>query len=379
MAAKYCEICNVLFCNMFHTNSSFFKICPLLITCLVVVVASSFKPDHPQAITFVQLQNQAGSIAPKEFYIKQIIDERTDKTTIGTVVRPNATTGGPGEAVKIDFEGGAAVALKNFVANSVVTNKFLRPVIIKLKTFTVTEETAPKGTAAGRIRMAVVFGYERDEDFIKLGDYSIISTYQRNIGPAQYVEPILRNTIVNSLTYINNWMDKQADTNIKLAKSVKVVFTNYVEQPEGDTIYYDINRPLKWDDFQLKPQNSRYAAEVFASLGYTEEVKVVKGVIDITLHIKVYLPKSASWARAEAMTNNSLTHEQHHFDIVKIVAEHFKRNILSEKLDPSNYDGPINVAYFDALREINVLQKQYDNETAHSTNAYQQQQWNTRV
>nr|WP_294942295.1 hypothetical protein [uncultured Mucilaginibacter sp.] len=331
-----------------------------------------------QADTYIELQNQRLNITPTEFYISRIDDERIDKNTIGKLI-PVTSPANPAGAIRIDLKGGAATSLHNFVSNSFTANKLARPLIIKIKSFSVIETAATAGKVEGKISLSIEFGFERDEDFIPLSSYSGGSTYQRNIGPAQQIEPLIRAAIVNTILHMNNWMDKQADTNIKLARSVKVKFTDYDEQPEGDTIYYNVNRPLTWADFMAKPQNSRYAAEIFASLGYGEGVKLVKGIIYITLDIKVYVPKSASWVRFDAMNSNSLNHEQRHFDIVKLVAERFKQKVLAENLSTHNYDGPINMAYLDALREIYAMQKQYDGDTGHGTNAYRQQEWCSRI
>ncbi|OOQ60143.1 DUF922 domain-containing protein [Mucilaginibacter pedocola] len=346
--------------------------------CAILLIASAFKVIG-QAGVYIELQKPAQTINPKEFYVSRVDYERTDKSMIGTLLPAQIITGKPTEELKTELKGGAKKAITDFVAASLATDKSLRPIIIKIKNFKVIETAGASGRVDGRIAFAITFGYEQYDDFVKLGDYSTSSTYQRSFGPAQNIEPMLSSTLLNALTYLDKWMDKQAGTNIKLAKSVQLSFTDYNEKPEGDTIYYDVDRPLKWDDFQLKPQPSRYAAEVFASLGYTEEAKVENGIVKVKLRMKVYLPKSACWARAEAMNASSLLHEQHHFDIVKIVAERVKQRLLAERLEPANYDGPINVTYFDALREIDMLQKQYDGETAHSTNAYQQQQWNKRI
>ncbi|RWY57219.1 DUF922 domain-containing protein [Mucilaginibacter gilvus] len=343
-----------------------------------VAISPAFKLNTTP-VAFIELQKQRLTFAPKDFYIARIDDERADKALIGSLLPVKNVSGKTDEMVKVDLKGGAAVAVKHFVDNSFTADKTLRPIIIKITEFIVLESHAANERADGRISLRITFGYERDEDFVKLGDYNTTSTYQRNTGPAQQVEPLLRNAITNTLTYLDSWMNKQEGTNIKLAKKVKVICIDYTEELEGDTIYYDINRPLKWADFQLKPQSGKFGAEVFAGLGYNESVSVVNGTVNIKLDIKVYLPKSACWVRYEAMTNSSLVHEQHHFDIVKIVGEHFKKQILAEKLTSGNYDGPINMAYFDALREINTLQKQYDTETGHSTNTYQQQLWNTRI
>lgn len=332
-----------------------------------------------QPFIYIDLQNQRLPIIPNEFFIAGIDDERIDVTSIGKLI-PAVNVTAKTAATSVDFKGGGTAAIKNFINYNLTGNKTLRPLIIKLRAFSVTETQAANGLLEGHVTLSLQFGLQRDDDFISLDTYTATSTYQRSAGPAQQVEPLLRSSLTNALLYINNWMNVQADSNIKLAKSVKVFFTDYREDEESDTVYYDINRPLKWTDFREKPQNSsNFGAEVFASIGYNEEVKLVKGVIVIHLDIKVFIPKSASWARENAMDSYGLNHEQRHFDMVKLVAEHFKQRILTEKLSMYNYDGPINVDYLDALREMNKLQKQYDAETSHSTNTYQQRQWDIRI
>jgi hypothetical protein len=351
---------------------------PLLFLIISLFVFTAFKINSQPASVIV-LQNEQLPITPKEFYIAAVNDDRKDNTTIGSL-QPFVTAKGKlSEAYNVDFKGGMA-AIKNFIGYSLPVNKALRPIIIKIKAFNVIETPVSGGYVKGDVRLILSFNLQRGEDQVHLVDYKGSANYQRKPGPPQQIEPILRSAIKNSLIYLNNWMDVQADNNIKLARGVKVTFADYSEAVEGDTIYYRANRPLKWDDFKARPPiTNRHDAEVFTSIGYNETVKLEKGIINIKLDIKVYAPKSACWVNSGGANAYSLNHEQRHYDITRLVAEHFKQNIKAEKLSTDNYDGPINVVYFDALREQDKLQKQYDSETSHSVNSYQQQKWNERI
>ena len=359
-------------------NSMLQKLFPVFFICSLMFGISAFKADK-QPVTYITLQNQALKIIPKEFYIAAVTDGRKDITTIGSLQSATNIPGKPAEPYNIDLKGGTA-AIKNFVSYSLPVNKSLRPIVVKLKALNVTEAPVNGGIVKGDIKLSISFHLQRGEDLVHLADYNTNTTYQRRPGPAQQIEPLLRSALSNSLTYLNNWMDAQAGGNIKLAKRVKVRFTEYNEPVEGDTIYYNVKRPLKWSDFIGKPlPNSRNGAEVFAGLGYDENVNVANSVVNVTLALKIYVPKSACWVSTADQNNYSLNHEQRHFDIARLVAEHFKHNIAAENLPPDNYDGTINMAYLDALREMNKLQKQYDGETAHSRNTYQQQLWNDKI
>ncbi|MBK0380780.1 hypothetical protein [Mucilaginibacter segetis] len=335
----------------------------------------AFGPDG-QGREEIVLQNEPVKVGNAEFYITSFTDERAHKGPIGKLQPAD----GKGEPVQVDLKGGTLQCLKSFFDVNFPANTKMRPVAVMLKALNITERPINANRVKGDITFSLTFGLQKDDIFIKLDDYTSSSTYERNAGPAQQIEPLLRTVISNSLIYINNWINVQADNNIKLATNVKLSFDDYSTAAEGDTIYYDANRPLKWTDFLEKPQYStKHSAEIFASIGYDEEVKLIKGIIYVKLYLKVYAPKSANWVKSEARNGYGLNHEQRHFDIAKIVANHFKQNLAAQKLSVENYDGPINVAYFDALRELDKLQKQYDAETAHSINNYMQQQWNKKI
>ncbi|RYU90071.1 hypothetical protein EWM62_11050 [Mucilaginibacter terrigena] len=352
----------------------------VILPAVLLAVLCSKKADA-QPVTYIALQNEALKITPKEFYIAAVVDERKDNTTIGSL-QPyvNNASGKNASAYLIDLKGGFA-AVKNFMSYALPVNKKYRPIIIKVKTLNVAEAPVSGGVVKGNIKLSMSFYFKQDEEAAHLVDYNTNTTYQRRPGTAQQIEPLLKSALGNGLVYLNNWMNIHAPGNIKLAKGVKVMFTNYTEPVEGDTIYYNTNRPLKWADFAGKPQpgKSNRAAEVFAGFGYNQDMKMVNGIVNVTLALKVYAPKSACWVNTDNLSDYNLTHEQHHFDIARLVAEHFKQKIKAEELTPDNYEAAINMAYIDALREMAALQKQYDAETVHSTNRYQQQLWNARI
>ena len=319
-------------------------------------------------------------VTPKEFYVANVIDERDTRTAIAWILPVGSTQSNQPKAYPVDFQGGGFVAVKQFIDHNLPCNKALRPVVISLKKFMVTESALPGGIVEGHVTLIMSFDMEHgDDEILHLADYNGSAIYIRNAGPPQEIEPTLRHVLESGLVYLNTWMNQQAGTNIKLAKAVKVSFTDYTEKPEGDTIYYAIERPLRWDDFQSKIADSRFAAEVMPTIGYDEQTQLTRGIVELNLAIKVCLPKSACWVKEGSRNDYTLNHEQRHFDIAKIAAEHFKQKIKAENLSVSNYDGPVNVDYLDAYREMDTLQKQYDNETRHGTDQSAQQRWNERI
>jgi len=348
-----------------------------LILILAVLAFTRFNPAHRQHDTII-LKDEQVPVTPKEFYIENVVDERADKSAI--VWCSNMLAESYPAAKSHDFEGGGFRTIKRFIDHNLPKNTTLWPIVIRLKEFKADEVMQQDGHIAGNVSNIMSFNLVKtDGDTLHLLDFKGKAKYSRNAGPLQDIEPTLRHLLLNGLVYLNTWMNKQAATNINLAKAVTVTFTDHSEKPSGDTVYYSFNRPLTWADFRGKMPQSKFDAEVFATIGYNEETTVTNAVINLKLDIKVCIPKSDCWVREGDRNDYALNHEQRHFDIAKIVAEHFKQQIKGENLPVGNYDGPINVDYLDAYREMNRLQKQYDDETNHGADHAAQERWNEHI
>ncbi|WCT13703.1 hypothetical protein [Mucilaginibacter jinjuensis] len=317
-------------------------------------------------------------IKAANFYITNVIDERTDKKIIARLI-PVTASNNKNIAEPVALQGGGLLTIERFLKENLPYRDNYKPVIIKVKKLLINETALSDGRVDGKIELSLSFDLKTGEDMeAHLVNYTGGAHYIRANNQADVASSALRTTIENAVIYFNTWMEKQADVNPLLAKNVKLIFTDYHdEQPEGDTIYYSLKRPITWDDFKDKRNiSSSYSAAVMPGLGFTEQTSINKGIITIHIAMKVYLPKSASWVKSGAENAYNLNHEQRHFDIVKLVSEKFKRQMLAETIPVLNYDGSINTAYFDALREMDRMQKQYDNETDHGVNASAQQRWN---
>ena len=312
-----------------------------------------------------------------EFYIADVLDKRTDRTLVASLITINQAHLPLTQPVNL--QGGAAAAIKQFIDRNLHRDTKLRPVIITMKTFKLTESASPGGRVNGHLAVVFSFELQKGDRAVHLTDYTGGIRYDRPDKQTDAAEPVLRQGIQEAILYFNQWMDQQADDNILLAKAVKVKFTDYTEKPEGDTIYYAVDRPLTWADFRVRPMANGFEAEVFASIGYTEHTEVVKGIVNVNIALKVDIPKSDCWVRGSGRDAYTLNHEQRHFDIEKLVGEHFKQKILALHLPVDNYDGPINMEYLETLREATRLQKQYDTETRHGMDQQAQARWNEKI
>ncbi|HEY0245067.1 MAG TPA: hypothetical protein VGC01_05850, partial [Mucilaginibacter sp.] len=283
-------------------------------------------------------------------------------------------------AEQTDLQGGTAEAIGRYIERNLPKDQSLSPVVISIKELKLTETATANERVDGHVKLSLSFSLQKDYGVEHLVDYHGGLHYIRTINNTSAIEPRLRTLLTSALVYFNDWMKTNTNDNRKLAKNVQFSFTDYADKIEGDTIYYAANRPLTWADFQspTKPPG-RFEAEVMPGFGYGQQAEVVSGTVKVNIAMKTFVPKSACWANYTGRDAYALNHEQRHFDIAKIIAGQFKQKILAAKLSPDDYEGFINVQYFDSYRDMDTMQKAYDKETDHGTNRFAQAEWNDRI
>jgi len=337
----------------------------MLFICTNLICRTGFAQSKPIWLKQEKVQNGSW-----DYYIENVIDTRTQ----GQVFANLYYMDGSGK-IKTSLADISKNTISNFMINGLPRNTEGRPLNLRILDCMI-RESDESTFVSGQVTLKVQFEFEKDWGIQPLTTYSINTNYTRSFHNLESVEAALRKALVNSLKYIHNWMQKESATNILLAKGLKLSIRNYQEQ-DADTVYYQKTRSISFNDFQAKPpQNSRFQAAIFPSFGYDLKRELRGGVIHLDLILKVYMIKSASWAFPMIKSNYSLNHEQRHFDLVKLISERFKSKLLSEKLNPDNYEGIINFEYLEFYREMNRLQERYDQETNHGSNKAMQDEWN---
>ncbi|WP_232064747.1 hypothetical protein [Rhodocytophaga rosea] len=348
----------------------------LIVACCFTVSGQS----RQEPVSSIGLRIEPLPITPKEFYIASIIDERVNRRTVGYLLSSSTNPEQPLSTYPVDLQGGSSQAIREFMLKSLPRNTRLRPVYVRLRECLITEKLAPRNRIDGQVVVSMSFAWKRDEDTVHLVDYiGGGASYNRAPNQIIAVEQALWQSMRSSLTFFNNWMNQQSAGSVSLAKSLTVSFTDYVRNPDQDTVFYATNRPLIWEDFRDKPRGSRFAASVFPSFAYEGSSQVVNGIVHVNIKLKVFVLKNSSWVRETAREPYGLNHEQRHFDIVKIVAERFKQKLHPDSLTVEDHNSEIHWKYIESFREMNRLQEQYDGETNHGLDRISQDLWNQRI
>lgn len=346
---------------------------PGLFSC-ILLLRVIVQPTDP-----IRLQPQPLGFVPKEFYIANVTDQRPNR---GAVARLALVLNQPAQPV--DLDGGITYSVRAFINQNLKQNRALRPIAMRIKQCRVTE-TAVGNRVRGEFVFAVVFDLLGKDDYgvetsTRLTEYQGGASYTRPLGVLTVIEPTIRQALAASLRSLNEYMNREATQNEKLATGIRVVFTDDTRITTDDTVQYNPNRQLTWADFRAEPRRgSHYAAEVFTSFSYEGKSSVKNGIITLNLTAKSYMLKNSSWARADAKNAYALNHEQRHFDITKLIVERFKRKIHPDSLTVEDYNSIVQYQFIESYREMNRMQQQYDDDTNHSVNQTAQERWNGRI
>ncbi|WP_303309988.1 hypothetical protein [Hymenobacter sp. BT730] len=320
------------------------------------------------------LQPQPVPFTPREFYVAEVTDARPAGSPVALLL----AAGGPSvkpEAVAL--QGGTLPALRQFVRQSVPRNPALRPVTMRVQELQVREAPGPGGTIDGKITVTLAFDWLREGQRVPLVEYRGGSRYRRLPSQRAVVAPALQQALVSGLVYLHTWITQQAPRNPDLATAIQVRFQDDVRQTEPDTLFYDPGKPLAWTDFTGPQRSQGFAAAVFPSFAYQGRPSINQGKLRLDFTLKVYVVRSSSWTSTQ--TPYHLNHEQRHFDLVKLVAERFRRKVQPDSLTFADYNSIIQLQYLRSYWEMNRVQEQYDAETHHGMDEAAQQRWNQRI
>ena len=320
---------------------------------------------------WISLKYESVRHKPNKFYFSKVLDERKNRDKIGEIYGENQTQ------KSLKLSGGTVKTLQNYFSKSFKKDTSDYSIILKIKELSV-DENLVNSKIIGKCRIKVSYSFQRDTSEIELTDFQTSTTFNRTQGDYNNYETLLSKVIEKSVKYFDEWMEENYDKNQKLIRSVKLIINSdyQMENPEkGDTIFWSPTRKMTWADFTgTMPKTTRYSAQIFNNFEYIAPLKLEDGVLIINLQMKVYMLKSGSWTSSTSLSDYSIAHEQVHFDLTKIVVERFKQK-ANQILTIDNYDSELQLLFIDMYREMNRLQKEYDDESNHSVNVLGQQKW----
>ncbi len=161
---------------------------------------------------------------------------------------------------------------------------------------------------------------------------------------------------------------------------VNVILLDKIAEASSDTIYYNVNRKLTWNDFKGKPVMNHFGGAVTASgFAFNADMNMRGTEVNLNIYVFTFFDKKASWKKANINSEYHLVHEQHHFDITRLSAAKLCEEYKKANFTLNNYQELLSSVFDKVFKENSALQNQYDNETHHSINKITQLYWNSKI
>jgi hypothetical protein len=156
---------------------------------------------------------------------------------------------------------------------------------------------------------------------------------------------------------------------------IAVIHSNLISAQSKDTVYWNANQKLTWEDFKGRPdKTTNLLAMTQAGIGYNFSCR--NGKLDVKIFC--YFNVNKSWTK-ETDSADLLQHEQIHFNITELYTRKLRKRI-SELSDPCGKDmKELDKIYGSNFKECAKAQDDYDRESNHSLNDEQQKLWEEKI
>ncbi|MCR9228060.1 MAG: DUF922 domain-containing protein [Flavobacteriaceae bacterium] len=136
---------------------------------------------------------------------------------------------------------------------------------------------------------------------------------------------------------------------------------------------------LTWKDYKgTAPVADEAAATTASGISYTYSANLLHYEVHLDFEVNAYFYPSESWYRPKLCNENTLAHEQLHFDITEIFARKM-RDKLRRTSFSDDVKAEVRKIYNDILKELQGYQERYDWETNFSRNREKQLEWNLKI
>lgn len=316
----------------------------------------------------IRLKQQKIPYRPVNYAITDVVDDRADTTSIGTI-----RTGLSGKKTSVDLQGGMANAIHAFLKNNLDQDTSKTHVSLHIVSLELSEKNVGFKEQAD-LSMNVAF-YINGRELISYGGSAYIQTTQ---DVTRYAEQLIRQNLERCIKELDDWWIKNKDalTGEPAIRANVVIARTTADE---DEIVYTHN-PLTWADFQGKP-DPLTIADAATSSGFTlsSESRTVNNKMSLTLTLKPVFNKKKSWYKLHGKNPASLRHEQLHFDITAIIVCAFANELKNTSFSIDNLSRDVEKLQKKYLQQLEDMQNAYDDETEHGTNAEKQKEWDNTI
>ncbi len=335
----------------------------------------SFENVFSQTEYRINLSDPGIRIAPKHYFIKEVLDRRSKPNNNGKILSAS------GNPVPVTFEKKAGAELFQYASLKMSSDTNLVPLTFVIEKLNYTDiGSVSRHTLTLTAKFSILRIVE-GEEFVLYGTNGSPNYLSKGISTG-LAEELLKQTLDQLFSGFDNWVNENPDQQ-PLCKSTEVIFAyddSYTDYEAGDTIRWKSSYKLRWEDFQGKAdKSSSFSAQSNCMFSFETIAEYKSGVLRLSLFIYPCFTKKASWVVPENKQDGLLNHEQFHFNICELYIRKLRKSIEETELTLLHPNEQIRDKFDQAWNDYQTSQALYDSETKHGIIEPMQKKWEENV
>jgi len=362
---------NYTLCGIHFKTETMYKV-----NFILLFLFLSFHKGYSAQNTYkINMPEPSSRLSSGIYYFHSVLDKRIKSKGNGSLIDKN------GSQIPVEFEVGIENTLLNYIQQSVPGEQAYIPLILVIDQLHIKDAgSLKKHTLTLDIKLSVVRILE-DKEFILL-ESSGSPSYISQGYTAGLAEKLIQQSIDPFIKGFDEYVRDNSDQQVFCNRTeIEFVYDkSFTDYSNYDTIRWDPNYKLKWEDFQGKADPaSTFSAQSNCMFSFRSGIEYKGGVMKLSLYLYPCFTKKASWVVPENKQDGLLAHEQLHFDICELYIRRLRKTIAARELSVLDPGKEIQDEFEKAWKDYQSAQSQYDRETRHGLIRDQQESWVKKV
>jgi hypothetical protein len=328
--------------------------------------------DDPAPVKYIDPKYDTTHYAPTNFYISAVVDETGTHDSIGYSFQPKS-----GKPQQLSLKGGVKEYFTRYANDVIKRDSSLYPAILVVKELSITDERFKNlgDETTMKFKLQVYSVYKNDT--VEITHYSGQRLFRTGLGDKKDYDSMLPRT-VTLWPHVDNIFKEATETMATFCKGVKVRVHTRSQGASPDSLFYNPQRPLSWDDYRGEAEApDRMLSYIF--INYDADAVYDKGYLVVDVDVStVFLPKD-SWVHGRMEKPETLAHDNYKFRLAYLHMLLLKKEIEGLNLTFDNYKTEIPAAYKKRNKQAQAEVMAYDKETGYGTRKKEQVRWQQTI
>jgi hypothetical protein len=327
--------------------------------------------DDPLPVKFIQLKKDTPVYTPQNFYIREVVvDTVNSNDSIGFILQPKSW-----KKQRLAFPNGTAKSLEEFLNFKITKDTTLIPLVFNLKTISLSEEKE-NDYRAGTFRYAYSYDYMYNGKPITIGSSEGRFNYKVHVTQNRNLDSNIARTFIHDVADVEKNMTEAKDELRAFCRGVNITVNYATENSHlGDTLFFDGQQELMWDDFAAEQSEAEDYFLVNMGLLFDPEINYEKGKFQVKINTGAYFIKSSSWVGKKARVPQMLAHAQYRFKIAGLESLKLKKKLETTTFSCNNYEKEIKDLIIGANKQLQNTLDQFNRQTLSGSNKKEQKRW----